>query len=79
MLAPMPDLAHIGCMSERRFSLGELVNYSPDASQHPDTAKGLYVIVGLVPDEIAGRSYRIRHQTDGHERIAREHQLVKAP
>jgi hypothetical protein len=29
-----------------------------------------------MPDERVGDSYRIRHVSDGHERIAREHIII---
>ena len=60
-----------------RFSVGEKVLYSPDISQDRASGAGFFEIVRSMPDEQVGLSYRIRHVTDGHERVAREHQLDK--
>jgi hypothetical protein len=66
-------------MIEPRFSVGERVHYSPDITQDRGSGAGLFEVVRSMPDEQVGLSYRIRHFTDGHERIAREHQLDKIP
>jgi hypothetical protein len=64
-------------MSEHKFVIGEKVHYSPDVTQDRKSGVGLFEILRQMPDEIAGFSYRIKSETDGHERIAREHQLDK--
>jgi hypothetical protein len=66
-------------MLEPRFIVGEKVLYSPDITQERGSGAGFFEVVRSMPDERAGHSYRIRHVTDGHERVAREHQLDKVP
>ena len=43
--------------------------------QDRQSGAGFFEIIRSMPDERVGHSYRIRHVSDGHERIAREHQL----
>jgi hypothetical protein len=64
-------------MSEPRFFVGEKVLYSPDVTQDRKSGAGLFEVLRQMPIEGAGRSYRIKSESDGHERIAREHQLDK--
>jgi hypothetical protein len=64
-------------MLEPRFIVGEKVIYSPDFTQDRGSGAGLFEVIRSMPDESVGRSYRIRNTTDGHERVAREHQLDK--
>ena len=64
-------------MPEPKFAVGEKVLFSPDGTQDRESGAGFVEVVRLMPDERAGRSYRIRKVTDGHERIAREYQLDK--
>jgi hypothetical protein len=62
-------------MPESKFLVGEKVHYSPDVTQDRKSGDGLFEVLRQMPDETAGPSYRIRSVADGHERIAREHQL----
>ena len=62
-------------MSGPRFSVGQKVRYSPSVTQDRQSGAGFFEIIRSMPDERVGHSYRIRHVSDGHERIAREHQL----
>jgi hypothetical protein len=71
------QLEDTGDMAEPKFSVGEKVYYSPDVTQDRHSGEGLFEVLREMPKEIAGNSYRIRSETDGHERIAREHQLEK--
>jgi hypothetical protein len=64
-------------MPEPKFAVGEKVLYCPDVTQDRQSGAGFFEVVRSMPDERAGRSYRIRNVTDGHERIAREYQLDK--
>ena len=64
-------------MPEPKFAVGEKILYSPDVTQDRQSGAGFFEVVRLMPDEGFGLSYRIRNITDGHERIAREHQLDK--
>ena len=66
-------------MLEPRFIVGEKVVYIPGFTQDRDSGAGLFEILRAMPDESVERSYRIKNTTDGHERVAREHQLNKAP
>jgi len=64
-------------MPEPKFAMGDNVLYRPDITQDRESGAGFFEVVRLMPDEGAGRSYRIRNVANGHERIAREHQLDK--
>ena len=66
-------------MPNPKFSIGEKVVYTPGFSQERGSGAGVFEIIRSMPDENAGSSYKIRHVTSGQERIAREHQLEKAP
>ncbi len=66
-------------METPKFAAGETVHYNPDGSQDRDAAHGTYQVLRQMPLEASGHSYRIKHQADGHERIAREHQLEPWP
>jgi len=63
-------------MSEPKFTSGQVVHFTPSFSQDTKSAIGLFEILRQMPIEGGDEtSYRIRHQTSGQERIAREHQL----
>jgi hypothetical protein len=62
---------------EPQYAAGDRVQYNPDFTQDRQSGAGLYEIVRSMPIEANGHSYRIKSKTDGHERIAREHQLDK--
>ena len=64
-------------MPEPKFLVGEKVLYSPDVTQDRKSGAGLFEILRQMTTESAGHSYRIKSESDGHERIAREHQLDK--
>jgi hypothetical protein len=74
-----PRRGHNGGMLEPRFVIGEKVIYIPGFTQDRESGAGLFEVLRTMPDENVGRSYRIRNTTDGHERVAREHQLDKLP
>ncbi len=64
-------------LREPQYAAGDRVQYSPDFTQDRLSGAGLYEIVCSMPIEANGHSYRIKSKTDGHERVAREHQLEK--
>jgi hypothetical protein len=71
--------AHIVRMSEPKFPNGQTVYFTPSFSQDSKSALGLYEILRQMPIEGSDEtSYRIRSQSSGQERIAREHQLENA-
>lgn len=65
-------------MSETKFAAGAIVHYTPTVSQDRQSANGLYEVLRQMPTEDAGNSYRIKNQSSGQQRVAREHQLEKA-
>ena len=63
-------------MATHRFTVGQTVSFSPDTGQ--EHAKGgLFKIVRLLPEAGNMLQYRVKSETDGHERVAREDQLAK--
>jgi hypothetical protein len=66
-------------MSEPKFASGQMVHFTPSFSQDSKSAVGIYEILRQMPIEGGDEtSYRIRSQSSGQERIAREHQLQNA-
>jgi len=66
-------------MLEPIFFAGQVVHYSPSFAQDSKSALGLYEVLRQMPIEDAKEiSYRIKSQSSGQERIAREHQLEMA-
>ena len=65
-------------MLEPRFIVGEKVIYIPGFNQDRDSGAGFFEVIRSMPEENVGFSYKIRNTIDGHERVAREHQLNKA-
>jgi hypothetical protein len=63
-------------MGPPKFSVGERVQYIPDASQERRRG-GVFAVVRCMPVEQSEQSYRILSENDGHERVARESQLDK--
>ena len=62
-------------MQPPKFSVGERVQYIPDASQ--ERRRGVSAVIRCMPVEQSEQSYRILSENDGHERVARESQLDK--
>ncbi|SDE24344.1 hypothetical protein [Belnapia rosea] len=56
------------------FAVGQSVEIIP-GRYDGDIPRGAYTILRLLPNEGADREYRVRHQLDGQERVARESQL----
>jgi hypothetical protein len=60
---------------QHKFKTGQSVVYSPNRFEDR-SARGLYTIVRPLPDDGGMPQYRIRADTDGHERAVREDQLA---
>lgn len=62
-----------------KFANGQVVHFTPSFSQDSRSATGPYEILRQMPIEGADETtYRIKSQSNGQERIAREHQLETA-
>jgi hypothetical protein len=62
-------------MATQKFAVGRAVSFSPDQGQL-HTRGETFTIVGLLPLTGDALQYRIKTQTDGHERVVREDQLA---
>ena len=63
-------------MVTHKFAVGQTVGFSPDPGQ--EHAKGgLFKIVRLLPEAGNMLQYRVKSETDGQERVAREDQLAR--
>ena len=63
-------------MATHKFAVGQAVWFSPDRDQ--EHAKGgLFKIVRLLPEAGNMLQYRVKSETDGHERVVREDQLAQ--
>ena len=63
-------------MPTHKFSIGQAVLFSPDRHQQRATGNR-FKIVRLLPEADNALQYRVKSQTDGHERVVREDQLVR--
>lgn len=62
-------------MTEHRYRVGQAVQFMPGRGVL-QTAKGNYTVVRLLPPEGNSPQYRIKHKTDGHERMVHEAELA---
>ena len=62
-------------MTIHKFAVGQAVSFSPDRGQL-HTRGELFTIVSMLPETPDAPQYRIKSQTDGHERVVREDQLA---
>ena len=62
-------------MATHKFAVGQAVYFSPDLPQ--EGTKGLFKIVRLLPEVGNAPQYRVKSETDGHERVVREDQLAR--
>lgn len=62
-------------MAQHSFSIGEEVRLSPSIFDRAAVG-GAYCVVRLLPAEGTDPQYRLRSLLDGHERVARECQLL---
>ncbi len=58
-------------MSDHKFKVGQLVNYTPLGGGQRD----VYQIMQLVPPVDDEPQYRIKSETEPHQRIVKESQL----
>lgn len=63
-------------MSGHKFAVGQTVRFSPDRNQE-GSARESFKIVRLLPEEAKVFQYRVKSQSDGRERVAREDQLAR--
>lgn len=61
-------------MSSHKFKVGESVHFAAGL-QHTPKARGYYEVVRLLPSDTRDYQYRIKSETDGHERVVRESEL----
>jgi hypothetical protein len=64
-------------MSAHKFSIGQTVHFSPDRGQEV-AARGRFTVVSLLPEAANVLQYRVKSQSDGHERVVREDQLARS-
>ena len=66
-------------MAAPKFVNGQVVHFTPSFSQDSKSATGPYEILRQMPIEGTDENtYKIKSQSNGQERIAREHQLEDA-
>ena len=63
-------------MAAHKYAAGQSVRFSPYPGED-GSARGLYTIVRLLPEEESTPQYRIKAKTDGRERVVREDQLAR--
>jgi hypothetical protein len=64
-------------MVAHKYAAGQSVRYSP-LRYEDNSARGLYTIVRLLPEQGNTPQYRIKAKLDGRERVVREDQLDRA-
>jgi hypothetical protein len=64
-------------MGAPKFTVGQTVRFSPDRHQL-SSARGQFKVVRLLPEDASVFQYRVKSQSDGHERIVREDQLTRS-
>jgi len=62
--------------STHRYAIGQAVFFSPDRQQKQSRGDR-FKIVRHLPEAGNALQYRIKSQSDGHERVVREDQLAK--
>ena len=63
-------------MATHKFAVGQTVRFSPDRGQEHEKGE-LFKIVRLLPEAENVVQYRVKSETDGHERVVREDQLAR--
>lgn len=61
-------------IKSHKFTVGQTVLYSP-GSRSSSASGGRYKVVRLLPAEANDYQYRVKSNTDGHERVVKESQL----
>ena len=63
---------------QHRFSVGQVVSFLPGPlDRHVPCGK--YTIQRVLPSDTTDLRYRVKHATDGHERVVSEAQLACEP
>ena len=57
-----------------KFKIGETVNYRPGARALRQSS-GAYMVTGFLPENDGQPTYRIKHFSEDHERVAFESEL----
>lgn len=63
-------------MAAHKFAVGQALYFSPGLSGDR-SKKGRYKVVRQLPETGGMLQYRIRSETDGHERVVREDQTER--
>jgi hypothetical protein len=64
-------------MANHKFAVGQSIRFTPDRHQLAP-AQSRFKIVQLLPEAASVFQYRVKSQADGHERVVREDQLIRA-
>ena len=59
-----------------KFALGQTLRFSPSLGED-SRRKGRYKVVRQLPEAGNAFQYRIKSETDGHERVVREDQIER--
>jgi hypothetical protein len=62
-------------MADHKFAVGQTLFFSPSIFE-PIKPMGHYCVVRLLPADGGDPQYRLKSETDGHERVVRESQLA---
>lgn len=61
-------------MDLHKFKIGQVVEFLP-RSRDSNIPRGQYKIQRLLPSDSGALQYRVKHATDGHERVVMETQI----
>ena len=62
-------------MAQYKFTVGQVVDFVPGAGD-TNVPYGKYKVLRQMPSENRELQYRVKHATDGHERVLSESRLV---
>jgi hypothetical protein len=67
-------------MAAHKFAVGQTVRFSPDRFDRHQVGPvaGRFKVVRLLPEAASILQYRVKSQSDGHERVVREDQLARS-
>ena len=63
-------------MATHKFAVGQALHFSPGLGGD-SKGKGCYKVVRQLPETSGVFQYRIKSETDGHERVVREDQIER--
>jgi hypothetical protein len=63
--------------AQHKFAVGQTVRFSPGLGPG-NSVPGSFKIVRLLPEAASVLQYRVKSQSDGHERVVREDQLTRS-